>query len=108
MRITASTLVETLVASVIFLMVFMISMMTLTKLSFFRLNIDFVRIEQDMFESVSRLESSDLSELTCQYSWGYVQVSVNESERWCGVNEVDIIAQLKNGYKTRYIYVVEK
>lgn len=59
MKLVASALVETIVASTMFLIIFMIATTALTRLSAYHSGVDFVQVELDMENSVTLTRKND-------------------------------------------------
>lgn len=105
MKLVASALVETIVASTMFLIIFMIATIALTRLSAYHSGVDFVQVELDMENSVTLTRKMIKPKQEFRYGWGIVIIEKSESASWPGLYDVAVTAQLKNGHKVKYYYV---
>lgn len=108
-RLRGSTLLETMTASIIFMIVFIMAMDTLTcLLTFDNSDADYIVIENELRRCQKQLRQSELrpGTLTFPYKWGEITVEVSSYKG--NVYRVDMVAtgqkkHRKTGY--RFLHV---
>lgn len=105
MRVKATSLVETLVTSVVFLIVFGMAMDTAVNLRKLKVP-DWAMIERD-FNAYRKLAPED--EQTYVYEWGKIYTSCSGYHSVPGLADVQVTIILRDGRKTvyRYLYCEE-
>lgn len=107
-KLRGSTLVETLTASVIFMIVFMLAMNTLTRLLSVDSDTDYVIIENDLRKCRRILNRSELhpGTRTYPYEWGEVEVDIHIYKN--DILQVEMTTHSRKQYRQisyRYLYV---
>lgn len=109
MKITlkGASLVEALVASVIFLTVFLIAMNSLIGISRIRISSPSpVEIEDAVEECISRFRGESDDSRSYDYWWGVVEVEAKSYKTSDEVLDVTVSAKAKNGRTVIYRYIV--
>lgn len=112
MTLPALSLIEVMVASVIFLAIFMISLHTVVSLSG-RQNDDSVYIVADMAIKKTYAEyvvgNIDMPEYKKEYSWGNITGRLDLYGDYYGIEELTLIARLSpGGREIVYKYLIER
>ncbi len=102
MRLKATTLLETIVASLIFLLVFGMAMEALVRIHKVR-NLDWVAMERSFNEFCD--SSALLSDGLREYSWGTIRWVLKDASEMEGLVEVNVTATMKGGQKIEYRYL---
>lgn len=110
-RLRASTLIETMIASVIFLCVFTISLDTVSRLTL-KNNDQSILVEVDYRIKQCRQEFSAKTHrqgsYIREYSWGKIIVNLKPYRNYMDLTELTITADVKNNSKRfKYKYVIE-
>ena len=105
-RLRASTLVETLVASVVFLIVFGMAMTSAVNLRKMQTP-DWARIERDFNEFRKRIPENGEP---YKYEWGRIEANCSDYQEVSGLIDVQVTLILRDGRKTvyRFLYCEEK
>lgn len=103
-RLRASTLVETLVASVVFLIVFGMAMTSAVNLRKMQTP-DWARIERDFNEFRKQVP---INGEPYEYEWGRIEAVCSEYHDVPGLLDVQVTLRLKDGRKTVYRYLISK
>lgn len=101
MKLKATSLVETIVASVVFLIVFgmaMTSAVNLRKLG----TPDWARIERDFNEFRKQVPVNGQA---YEYDWGQIEASCSDYHEVPGLLDIQATIRLKDGRKTAYRYL---
>lgn len=104
MRFKATSLLETIIASLIFLLVFGIALDTITSVNRFY-KPDWVGMERD-FNAFR--DSILVQDGVRNYSWGRMEWHCNEVINVSGVNEIQVDVTMRGGYKVIYKYIVNE
>lgn len=112
MRLPALSLIEVIVASLIFLTVFTISLQTVVGLTA-RQNDDAVYIVADMAIKTTYTEyymgRIDMPEYKIEYSWGDITGQLIPYNDYDGIEELTLIARLsRGGREIIYRYLIER
>lgn len=100
-RLRASTLVETLVASVVFLIVFGMAMTSAVNLRKMQTP-DWVRIERDFNEFRKQVPENGQQ---FEYAWGWIEANCSDYHNVPGLLYVQATIRLKDGRRTEYRYL---
>ena len=100
-RLRASTLVETLVASVVFLIVFGMAMTSAVNLRKMQTP-DWARIERDFNEFRKQIPENGEP---YEYEWGRIEATCSDYHDVPGLLYVQSTIQLKDGRRTGYRYL---
>ena len=99
MKLRASTLIETIIASVIFLAVFMISLETVSRLTV-RNNDNIILVEADYRVKECFREYGDgrheNGQYTCEYDWGGITILIHPYRNYAGLQEITITADIES------------
>lgn len=110
-RLRGSTLIETLIASVIFLCVFVISLETLSRLTV-RKNDSAILVEADYRAGQCRREFTsgghEPGAYMREYPWGNITIILKPYRHYASLRELTITADIKNDAKRlEYRYIFE-
>lgn len=102
-----TSLVEALVASVIFLTVFLIAMDSLTGIARVNLSVtSYVAMEVATGECLKQFAAGNTDKATFGYHWGCVEVTAEPYGQMAGLSEVTVTAKSSNGYTIIYRYII--
>ncbi len=107
MSLKGTSLVEALVASVIFLTVFLIAMDSLTNIA--RLNLSGaspVAIEEAAGECLEKFAEGTADKAAYSYPWGDVEIVAEPYRQADDLLDVTVRAKSKNGYTVIYRYLI--
>lgn len=98
-RLKATSLIEALVAAIIFMTVFMIAMDALTNLSHIGMNniVSPVEVEDALWECIRRFEKNESEIQIYEYRWGSVEVMVVPFAMNEKIEKIRVTACLNNG-----------
>ncbi|HBH09505.1 MAG TPA: hypothetical protein DDX40_08925 [Rikenellaceae bacterium] len=105
MRLKATTLLETIVASLIFLLVFGMAMEALVHIHKIS-NPDWSAMEQSFNEF--RDSSVVMSDGLREYPWGTMRWVRKDTSEMEGIVEINVTATMKGGQKIEYRYLVDE
>lgn len=100
-RLKASSLLETIVASIVFLIVFSMAMTAAINLRKFDMP-DWAKIETE-FNAIYKSGLDD--DALCEYDWGSIEITFNEYQSISGLYDVQAIVCLKDGRQFKYRYL---
>lgn len=107
MSLKGASLVETLVASVIFLTVFLIAMNSLTDIARIRFSgISPVDMEEAVRVCMGRFEEGVADKEVYHYMWGIIEIEAVPYKAVDGLLDVKVIAKGKNGCIVLYRYLI--
>ena len=95
----ATSIVEALVAAVIFLTVFMVAMNAFTNLSRIGMNniVSPVEVEDALWECIRRFEKNESEIQIYEYRWGSIEVKASPIGMYERVEQINVTAYLNNG-----------
>lgn len=100
-KVQASTLMETLVASVVFLIVFAMAMTSAVNLRKMETP-DWARIERDFNEFRKQIPEDGKQ---YEYDWGRIEATCSDYHNLPGLLDVQVTIRLKDGRRTWYRYL---
>lgn len=104
-----ASLVEALVASVIFLTVFLIAMSSLINIARIKVSGPSpVEIEDAVEECIARFKYESDNSRSYDFEWGVVEVDAKPYETFAEVFDVTVSAKVKNGMTVIYRYVIKR
>lgn len=102
-----ASLVEALVASVIFLIVFLIAMSSLVNIARIKVSGPSpAEIEDAVEECITRLKYDSGNTRFYNYEWGVVEVDTKTYEMFDGVLDVTVSSKVKYGRTVIYRYII--
>ena len=101
MKLPGSTLLETLVATILFLLIFSISIEALVRINKIR-NADWVSMEREF--NRSRESALPGRDTTLTYPWGEMKWNVDSDDELTELKMYTVTAYMKNGQTTVYHY----
>ncbi|MGM9763932.1 MAG: hypothetical protein ACI3ZQ_07930 [Candidatus Cryptobacteroides sp.] len=102
----AASLVEALVAAVIFMTVFIIAMDSMTNIA--RINfsaVSPVEVENAVKDCMEKFEAGTDDRTSYEYSWGKVEIKAETCRMTDALSDVTLVAKAKNGNTVIYRYL---
>ena len=105
----AASIVEALVASVIFLTVFLIAMSSLVNIARIRASRPSpVDIEDAVAECIAKFKDESDNASSYDFEWGAVQLNAKPYGTFDGVMDVTVLAKVKYGRTVIYKYIIQR
>lgn len=97
-KIKGSTIVEAVVASVLFLLVFFICLESVTRMNSMRSSEEPMEVEMDFNNCVRKFLTGnyDLGEYTETYHWGKISIDIRPYPKYDDIRELDFMATFNN------------
>ncbi len=102
MKLSGSTLLETLVATILFLLVFSIAIETIVRINKMR-NVDWISMELEF--NRERESGVPIRDTSLAYPWGTMHWEVASDDEFPELKAYTVTACMKNGQKAVYHFI---